>query len=89
MAPNRAGGPLTTPRRRSKRLIEQQEQEADNSQSVISKQEIESRGSGTNEDRDTYVRSLRGEKRVFFTGELTCQGTRIPSRSHHEPHPDP
>lgn len=79
MAPNRLGGPLTTPtRRRSKRLEQQQlgvggggggdgTGRKHNPQSVISKEEIASRGSGTDEDRDTYEPTLRGEKRVFAT----------------------
>lgn len=72
MAPNRLGGPLTspTPRRRRSKRLEQQEGDGrkdDNPQSVISKVEIASRGSGTDEASDTYEPTLRGEKRVFFT----------------------
>lgn len=93
MAPNRAGGPLTTPRRRSKRLVEQQEQDQatpgrkHNPQSVISKQEIETRGSGTNEDRDTYVPGLRGEKRVFFTAVIFLTRLPVPRWCEADHHP--
>lgn len=41
--------------------------------SVISKEEVEARGSGTKEARDVYDgrRPLRSELRVFFTGGCT------------------
>jgi hypothetical protein len=103
MAPNRAGGPLTTTpsRRRSKRLEHQQQQQQEqeqeredgqprrkhNPQSVISKEEIESRGSGTDEDRDTYVASLRGEKRVFFTAVIFLTRLPVPRWCEADHHP--
>jgi len=92
MAPNRLGGPLTTPsRRRSKRLEHQQDggggQPKQNPQSMISKEEIESRGSGTAEDRDTYQATLRGEKRVFFTAVIFLTRLPVPRWAEADHHP--
>ena len=42
--------------------------------SVISKEEIEQRGSGTKEHGDTYTFSFRGELRVFLTGRCERDG---------------
>ena len=55
MAPNRRGAPPT---------------QAAEVEGMISKAEVEARGSGTKEDRDSYdcSRPWQSELRVFFTG---------------------
>ena len=52
--------------------------EPNNPQSILSKEEIESRGSGTEDDVDTYdsQQFVRSEKRVFFTAVIFL--TRLP-----------
>lgn len=48
--------------------------------SVITKEEVEARGSGTREGHDTYdsSRPLWSELRVFFTGGRGCIGSECP-----------
>ncbi len=92
MAPNKRGGPLTrsstssstTPKTKSPARKREH-----NPQSVISKQEIEDRGAGTSEDRDTYPEYpwLRAEKRVFFTAVIFLTRLHVPKWCEADHHP--
>lgn len=65
MAPNKRGGP---PSSATQKQIQQG--------SVISAEEVAARGSGTEEDRDTYGDRpfMQSEIRVMFTGEAPAAG---------------
>lgn len=96
MAPNKRGGPLTRSSTGSSNGAKSPKAKKstdppvnDNSQSVISKQEIEDRGAGTTEDTDTYLDMpfLRGEKRVFFTAVIFLTRLHVPRWAEADHHP--
>jgi len=95
MAPNKRGGPLTrssTDNSGAKSPKAKKSTDTpvnDNSQSVISKQEIEDRGAGTSEDTDTYLDMpfVRGEKRVFFTAVIFLTRLHVPRWAEADHHP--
>lgn len=59
----------------------------DYASSVITKEEVEARGSGTREARDTYDagRPLRSELRVFYTGLMFLTRLPVPAWVDHHP----
>jgi len=95
MAPNKRGGPLTRSSTGSSGAKSPKAKKStdtpvnDNSQSVISKQEIEDRGAGTSEDTDTYLDMpfVRWEKRVFFTAVIFLTRLHVPRWAEADHHP--